>query len=107
MPTPSKELDEFGPQVGILLYVEAERKKLSERLKELEGMEEQALEVIQEQLGRNEEGTYKGRPVVSWKITKSRRFNRKRFDVDYPELVEEYKDESESRSFKILLPEDK
>lgn len=91
--------------MGILLYVAAERKKLDERIKELDGMEEDALGVIQDQLGRSEEGTYKGRPVVSWKITKQNRFQQKKFGEDHPDLLEEYKEEKEQRTFRVLLPE--
>jgi hypothetical protein len=98
----AKALDEFGPQVGILLYVDAERKKLNDREDELKLMEENALQIIQEAIGKEEEATYKNKPVITWKVTRSRRFSQKEFAADHPDLLEEYKRETESRSFRVV-----
>lgn len=102
----AKELEPYAPQLGILQLVERERRNIKERLDALEKLEADALAVIQEAMGQEEQAVYRKQPVVKWKKTSQKRLNQGLLKERYPDIHEECKTEISFRTFTVILPED-
>lgn len=101
---PKVDLEEYRHQVNILQFVEQERKKLNDRLKELEEVEEESIAAIQEALGRTGEiGLLDNKPVVTWHKSSQKRLNQSLLKERYPEIHEECKTDVPIRSFKVVV----
>ncbi|PAB61340.1 YqaJ viral recombinase family nuclease [Anaeromicrobium sediminis] len=74
--------------------------ELKEMLKKLETEKKQIEQEFQLEMGENELALVEDRKIT-WKTTKSNRFDSKKFKVDHPELYKEYAKESISRRFSI------
>lgn len=102
----AKELEPYAPQLGILQLVERERRNIKDRLDALEKLEADALGVIQEAMGQEEQAVYRKKPVVKWKKTSQLRLNQGLLKERYPDIHEECKTEINFRTFTVILPED-
>lgn len=59
-------------------------------------------EKIEALLGDNERGVLEdGTLVVDWKFGKSNRFSQKKFAADHPEMLDLYKESTETRTFNV------
>jgi len=90
------DLSEYRHYLGILAWTDAEKKKLKERMKELEAAEEEAYEQITEALGfdTDEEdgthfGTIKGKKVVKYVQSHQNRLDQSVLEERYPKVLEE------------------
>lgn len=85
------ELDELENTAIKLEKIKEEKKELEKTQKELE----QEIQLKMKDWETATIGSYK----VTWKPVISRRFNKKKFEADYPELAEEYMTESKYKRF--------
>lgn len=81
-------------------------RKIRDERERLDLVEEQARAAIERALGDNVEGVIDGRPVVRYSHTAApRRFNRKQFAKDHPNLLAEYTTYGQpGRRFELLDP---
>ncbi|UQE73865.1 hypothetical protein MYK68_14110 [Gordonia sp. PP30] len=57
---------------------------------------------VQDAMGDADTGVLDGRPAVTWKPVKSRRFDQKAFKAVHPQLVAEFTIVTESRRFTVV-----
>lgn len=88
------DLDRCRHNVEVLQYV----KKQQAKLKELEEVNRAAIE---EAMGHNEIGELDGKVVVTWRHTKSRRFNQSEHKAKEPGCHEIYYETKEGRQFVV------
>jgi hypothetical protein len=81
-------------------------RQVAEQREQLDEVEEKAQAAIKEALGDNAEGAIDGEPVVRWTHTAApRRFNRKQFAKDHPDLERQYIEVGEpGRRFELVKP---
>jgi predicted phage-related endonuclease len=75
-----------------------------EQLKVYESREAELKLSIQDYMKQSDTLVDGERVLCTWKTSTSRRFNQKRFAADYPELFQEYKDDSSQRRFLPKTP---
>jgi hypothetical protein len=99
----TKPVDLKAAGVDGWLYV---LRQVAEQREQLDEVEQQAQQHIKDALGDNVDGAIDGEPVVRWSHTTApRRFNRKQFATDHPELERQYVEVGEpGRRFELVKP---
>lgn len=72
------------------------------QIKELETLQAEAENEIKQYMGDAEKGRW-GNTTVSWKSTKRKTFDKKRYEIDYGKIEDEYYTETVSRRFTVSL----
>lgn len=88
-------LDDVRGQVEVLKWC-------GERLSEIKELQKNARAAIEEALGENEIGELDGETVVTWASHKKRQLNQAAMKEAHPEIVEEFTQLSEVRTFKVV-----
>lgn len=87
-------LNQLRGHVEILQFVKARRA-------EIDLMEEHARAAVEEAMGEDEIGEVDGKIVITWRHTKSRRFNQSQHKAQEPGCHEIYMQASDGRQFKV------
>lgn len=98
------ELDDLKSEVEILRWVQAQREKLEEELKELQEREKDALAAVKDAMGETDTtGTIDGKPVVDWPFGHTTQLDQKRLGKELPNVSKAYKHRVEFRkALKVL-----
>lgn len=72
------------------------------RQSELTNLEKKAREAIEEVLGDNEIGQLDGQTVITWTTHKKRQFQQKKLAEEHPNIVDEFTELVEARTFKVV-----
>lgn len=89
------DLNHVRDQVQILKWAKA-------RIAEVKELEKNARDAIEEALGNNDIGQLDGETVVTWTTHKKRQFQQAKLKEEHPELVEQYTELIEARTFKLV-----
>jgi hypothetical protein len=89
------ELDDVAESIAVMRACQV-------RIAELKTVSEQHRALVEEKMANEEVGTVDGQPVITWKHYKQRRFNQAAFSAANPELLESYKETTETRRLELL-----
>jgi hypothetical protein len=89
------ELDDMADSIAVMNACRT-------RIAELKEVSDQHRALVEERMGSEEVGTIDGQPVITWKYYKQRRFNQGAFSAANPELVESYRETTETRRMELL-----
>lgn len=93
----ARNLESVRAHVEVLAWARA-------RKTEIAALETSARDAIEEALGAEEIGELDGATVVTWTTHKKRQLQQKAMREAFPELVEEFTELVEARTFKMVDP---